>query len=58
MAHALPCQVIGSPSEDELLFITSEKAKRYIRSLPVNERVNLQELWPGANKLVSQAVAL
>jgi mitogen-activated protein kinase 6 len=27
-------QTIGSPSDDELGFITSEKAKRYIRSLP------------------------
>jgi mitogen-activated protein kinase 6 len=50
-----PCpatQIIGSPSEEELGFITSDKAKRYIRSLPKSERVNFAELWPQANKHV------
>lgn len=42
-------KVIGSPSDDELGFITSEKAKRYIRSLPRNERMDFQRLWPQAN---------
>lgn len=42
-------KVIGSPSDDELGFITSEKAKRYIRSLPRNERVNFAQLWPAAS---------
>lgn len=44
-------QVIGSPQDDELGFITSEKAKRYIRSLPRNERVDFGKLWPHANKM-------
>mmetsp|Transcript_33546 Transcript_33546/g.74268 ORF Transcript_33546/g.74268 Transcript_33546/m.74268 type:complete len:384 (+) Transcript_33546:237-1388(+) len=43
-------KVIGSPQESELGFITSEKAKRYIRSLPKNERVDFSKLWPHANK--------
>jgi serine/threonine protein kinase len=42
-------KVIGSPSDDELHFISSEKAKRYIRSLPKNERVSFQAMWPQAN---------
>lgn len=42
-------KVIGSPSDDELDFITSEKAKRYIRSLPKNERLDFHKLWPHAN---------
>ena len=45
-------QVIGSPSEEELGFITSEKAKRYIRSLPKSERVNFHQLWPNVNPTV------
>lgn len=41
---------IGSPSDEELHFITSDKAKRYIRSLPKNERVDFSRVWKGANK--------
>ncbi len=44
--------MIGSPSEEELGFITSEKAKRYIRSLPRSERVDFSQLWPHVTKPV------
>lgn len=50
-------QIIGSPSEDELGFITSEKAKRYIRSLPRSERVDFSLLWPQVQKLVSTCIS-
>ncbi|GLC63120.1 Mitogen-activated protein kinase 4b [Pleodorina starrii] len=47
---SLITRIIGSPSEEELQFITSDKAKRYIRSLPRSERVDFAQLWPQANK--------
>ncbi|KAG2425741.1 hypothetical protein HYH02_014957 [Chlamydomonas schloesseri] len=47
---SLITKVIGSPSEEELGFITSEKAKRYIRSLPRSERVDFGQLWPHVTK--------
>ncbi|KAL6747738.1 mitogen-activated protein kinase [Haematococcus lacustris] len=42
-------RLIGSPSEAELGFITSDKARRYIRALPRCERTDLRRLWPNAN---------
>lgn len=45
-------KVIGSPSEEELGFITSDKARRYIRGLPRSERCDLRRLWPLANPTV------
>jgi hypothetical protein len=45
-------RMIGSPSEAELGFITSEKARRYIRSLPRCERTDFRKLWPHANSKV------
>ncbi|GAX82696.1 hypothetical protein CEUSTIGMA_g10122.t1 [Chlamydomonas eustigma] len=42
-------KVIGSPSDNELHFISSERAKRYIKSLPKNDRVSFQAMWPNAN---------
>jgi len=44
-------KVIGSPDEEDLRFINSEKARRYIRSLPKCERVNLHKLYPHCNPL-------
>lgn len=44
-------KIIGTPSESELGFVSSEKAKRYMMSLPRSERVNFQELWPEANPI-------
>ena len=44
----LIARVIGSPSEKELEFITSDKARRYIRSLPRSPRVDFQKVYPNA----------
>ena len=46
-------QVIGSPSEEDLMFISSEKARRYIRSLPKHNHVDFRTLYPHGNELVS-----
>eukprot|EP00798_Chlamydomonas_sp_ICE-L_P029100 gene29100-32311_t len=43
-------KVIGSPKDDELDFITSDKAKRYIRSLPKSERSDFSAMWSHASK--------
>eukprot|EP00898_Chlorokybus_atmophyticus_P004650 jgi/Chlat1/5186/Chrsp33S05042 len=43
--------LIGTPSEAEMEFIQSNKAKTYIRSLPVCQRVDLRKLFPRANEL-------
>uniref|UniRef100_A0A7S0VBZ4 Mitogen-activated protein kinase n=1 Tax=Polytomella parva TaxID=51329 RepID=A0A7S0VBZ4_9CHLO len=44
-------RVIGSPLEEDLEFISNDKAKRYIRSLPRNERADFQQLFPSAGPL-------
>jgi len=44
-------KVIGSPAEEDLEFITSEKARRYIRSLPFYTRVNFSKLYPTSSEL-------
>lgn len=44
-------KVVGSPSEDDLNFINSEKARRYIRSLPHHDRVDLQKLFTNSGPL-------
>mmetsp|Transcript_2583 Transcript_2583/g.7327 ORF Transcript_2583/g.7327 Transcript_2583/m.7327 type:complete len:397 (+) Transcript_2583:376-1566(+) len=43
-------KVIGSPSEEDLMFISSEKARRYIRSLPKHSHVDFRTLYPHANE--------
>uniref|UniRef100_A0A7S0MYV6 Mitogen-activated protein kinase n=2 Tax=Pyramimonas obovata TaxID=1411642 RepID=A0A7S0MYV6_9CHLO len=48
-------KVVGSPSEADLQFISSDKARRYIRSLPPHDRVQLKTLYPRA---VPQAIDL
>lgn len=45
-------QVIGSPSEQDIAFVTSEKARRYLRSLPYCPRADFRQLWPDADKQV------
>lgn len=42
-------RVLGSPTEEDLEFIDSEKAKRYMRSLPQCPRVILQRYYPQSN---------
>jgi len=41
--------VLGSPDEDDLDFIESQKARSYIKSLPVTSHASLQRLYPRAN---------
>jgi serine/threonine protein kinase len=54
--HSPRCwQVIGSPLEEELHFISSEKARRYIRSLPHCNRVDFARIYPNVNHMVSCA---
>ncbi|KAL2619847.1 hypothetical protein R1flu_000052 [Riccia fluitans] len=43
--------IIGSPEENDLHFINSQKARSYIRSLPFQPRVSLARLYPRANPL-------
>jgi hypothetical protein len=38
--------VLGSPEEDDLGFLRSQNAKRYIQSLPKQQRVPLAQLYP------------
>lgn len=49
-------KVIGSPLEEELHFISSEKARRYIRSLPHSERVDFSRVYPNVNHLAVDLV--
>mmetsp|Transcript_9382 Transcript_9382/g.30975 ORF Transcript_9382/g.30975 Transcript_9382/m.30975 type:complete len:365 (-) Transcript_9382:138-1232(-) len=44
-------QTLGSPAEEDLMFITSQKARTYIRSLPPAPKVNWLERFPDANPL-------
>ncbi len=52
---SLITRVLGSPSEADTAFIHSEKARRYIRSLPPCPRSDFARLYPGAS---APAVAL
>jgi len=42
-------EVIGSPEERDMNFLTSQYARRYITSLPPKKRVNFAEIYPHAN---------
>ncbi|KIZ03810.1 extracellular signal-regulated kinase1/2 [Monoraphidium neglectum] len=42
-------KAIGSPGEEDIQFVSSEKARRYLRSLPRCPRADFQELWPQAD---------
>ena len=44
-------KVVGSPTEADLHFIHSEKARRYIRSLPSHPRASLQDMYPNCSPL-------
>jgi serine/threonine protein kinase len=53
----LICEKLGRPSEKELDFVTSERAKRFMNSLPSKPPVKLQELFP-AHKQEAPALDL
>jgi serine/threonine protein kinase len=42
----LICSKLGRPAEEELDFVTSERAKRFMLSLPRNERKSMAEMFP------------
>jgi serine/threonine protein kinase len=42
-------EIIGSPEERDMNFLTSQYARRYITSLPPKKRVSFAELYPDAN---------
>jgi serine/threonine protein kinase len=44
-------QVIGTPENEDIDNIESEKARRYIRSLPLKPRIALDRIYPKANPL-------
>ena len=44
-------RILGSPPEDDLQFIQSQKARAYIRSLPYTRGANFTQLFPKANPL-------
>ncbi|KAG2452491.1 hypothetical protein HYH02_002730 [Chlamydomonas schloesseri] len=44
-------KTLGPPSEEDLGFITSSKARAYIRALPPSEKINFRKLFPDADPL-------
>ena len=44
--------VLGSPSEADMSFVTSDLAQKFMRKLPHCEKVSLQTLFPTTSKLV------
>jgi len=42
-------RTLGTPSDEELGFITAPKARSYIRALPAAPRADFRRLFPGAN---------
>lgn len=51
-------EVLGSPSEEkDLAFVTSEKAREYLRRLPRHAGVPFATLFPGANPLGLELLA-
>ena len=50
-------KVVGSPTSEELdRFVSSEKAKSYVLSLPHQKRMDLHNIYPHANKLAVDLV--
>jgi len=42
--------VIGTPTEDDKLFVTDHKAFEYLNTFPKRERLDLKTLYPGAGE--------
>lgn len=42
-------EIIGSPTEQEILKITDEKAQKYLRNLPPKKLANLSKYFPGSD---------
>ena len=41
--------VIGTPAEEDIEYVESEKARRYIRSLPYKPKIPPEKIYPNAN---------
>lgn len=41
--------VLGSPTDEDMDFVTDKKAIEYLKSFPKKKRVNFQDIFPGAN---------
>jgi len=44
-------EVLGNPTEDDLVFVSSEKAKRFMRLLPQSAGVPIERIFPTCNPL-------
>ncbi len=58
MLLLLLIQVIGSPSEADIAFVGSDKARRYLRSIPHCPRADFRKLYPDADEQVSTKLPL
>jgi mitogen-activated protein kinase 1/3 len=44
--------LVGTPSEEDLMDIASDRAKSYIRSLPKSNGVHFENIFPNSNPLI------
>jgi len=49
-------KVIGTPDEQDLYFVTSDKARRYLRQLPYSKPMDFKRLYPEANPLACDLI--
>ncbi|GAB4821651.1 hypothetical protein N2152v2_008697 [Parachlorella kessleri] len=45
----LICKVIGTPSQEDIMAVASEKARHYLQSMPYMPRADVRQYFPGAN---------
>ena len=41
--------VLGTPNDDDISYVTDAKAIGYLKSFTPNDRMNMQQKYPGAN---------
>jgi len=41
-------QILGTPNDEEMEFVTDKKARQYIKSFPKMKKVNLQDILHGS----------
>jgi serine/threonine protein kinase len=46
-------EILGSPSEEELSFVSSDRAKRFMLQLPQRPRIPFGQRFPGINPLAA-----
>ena len=49
-------KVIGTPDEQDLYYVTSDKARRYLRQLPYSKPMDFKRLYPEANPLACELI--